>query len=198
MTVKKIFLRRYFPHWKEKDDYVDRFLWSSNLRFLMRLQLMDLFVHTKGQIFEVPNKSQLPGEQHPGFQAARNDTNIITQAEHCGSEWLLCCWMEVLQAEHPGLCPLASLCPSRPHSRTAQLSPCGHCRCLADVIIWIQEYIHIWATCVPKTLNLNKPESGEKRSLCSQLHSWGAVRKCAPRSLSGFQWSLADSHFNFF
>lgn len=47
---------------------------------------MDLFVHTKGPIFEVPDKSQLPGEQHPGFQAASNDTSIIRRAEHCGNE----------------------------------------------------------------------------------------------------------------
>lgn len=117
----------------------------------------DLFVHMKGQIFEVPNKSQLPGEQHPGFQAASHDTSIIRQAEHGGREWLLCCWMEVLQAQHPGLCPfafLASLCPSRAHTRTAELSSGGHCWSLAAVVIWIHEYIHIWATCVPKTLNL--------------------------------------------
>lgn len=56
--------------------------------FLMRLQLTDQFVHMKGQIFEVPNKPQLPGEGHPGFQAMTSIlSGNVAINDSCDAGW---------------------------------------------------------------------------------------------------------------
>lgn len=153
---------------------------------------MDPFVHIKDQIFEMLKNSQLPREQYPGFQAASNYTNIIRQTEYCSN---VARWRWGV-AEHPWVCPLASLhfCvpPDCTWSSTTLIWYELQISCSNPLQLWLCECM---AACAPKSLN--KPETGEKRSLCSLLYSRGPGKVLCPESLSGFHWTLAVQPFFF-